>query len=177
MSGVINVTTKSGTDKFSGTLEGVTDEIMANGVSQGYNVYNAALGGPLIPTKKLSRFANFFAGYESDFSRVANPSWISDQLELPDNILPNFTLNRWSFNAKLNFDLQALNQKLPIQLKFGTGLANTDRRIFGQSFMMFNSQRNALVEESSNQYYGKINHQINSKFFYELQFNILMQVI
>jgi outer membrane receptor protein involved in Fe transport len=171
MSGVINVTTKSGTNKFSGTLEGVTDEIMANDISQGYNVYNAALGGPLIPTKKLSEFANFFAGYESDFSRVANPSWISDQLELPNNILPDYTLNRWAFNAKLNFDLQNLNHKLPIQLKFGTGLTNTDRRVFAQTYMMFNSQRNPLIEESSNQYYGKINHQINSNFFYEMQFN------
>ncbi|MEO7356729.1 MAG: carboxypeptidase-like regulatory domain-containing protein, partial [Ignavibacteria bacterium] len=171
MSGVINVTTKSGTDKFSGALEGVTDEIMANRISQGYNIYNAALGGPLIPTKKLSGFANFFAGYESNFSRVAYPSWISDQLELPDNILPDFTLNRCSFNGKLNFDLQALNQKLPIQLKFGTGLSKTDRRIFAQTYMMFNSQRNPLIEESSNQYHGKINHQINSKFFYEMQFN------
>lgn len=171
MSGVINVTTRSGTDVFSGTLEGVTDELMANDVSQGYNIYNAALGGPLIPTKKLSRFANFFAGYENDFSRVSNPSWIQDQLQLQNNILPDYTLNRWAFNGKLNFDLQELNNKLPIQLKFGTGLANTDRRLWIQSYMMFNSERNPLVEESSNQYYGKINHQINSKFFYELQFN------
>lgn len=171
MSGVINVTTKSGTDRFSGTIEGITDEIMANDVSQGYNVYNAALSGPLFPTKKLKKFANFFAGYESDFSRVAIPSWISDQLELPDNILPDYTLNRWSLNAKLNFDLQYLNPKLPIQLRFGTGIANTNRRVFAQTYMMFNSQRNPLIEESSNQYYGKINHQINSKFFYELHFN------
>ncbi|MDQ3021981.1 MAG: TonB-dependent receptor [Bacteroidota bacterium] len=171
MSGVINVTTKGGTDKFSGSIEGITDEFVSNNVSQGYNVYNASLGGPLIPTKKLSKFANFYGGFERDFSLVANPSWISDQLEIPNNVLPNNTLQRWSGNGKLNIDLQELNKKLPIQLKFGMSLANTDRTGYLQAYYMFNSARNAKIVEDNNQYYGKINHQVNSKLFYELQFN------
>lgn len=171
LSGVINVTTKGGTDKYSGTIEGITDQILSGDVSQGYNVYNAALGGPLIPTKELSRAINFFAGYESDFSLVYNPSWVADQLDFGNNVIPEYTLNRWSFNGKLNVDLQEFDKDLPIQLKFGTGLSSVDRRGFIQSYMLFNSVRNPLITEDNSQYYGKINHQINSKLFYELQFN------
>jgi len=170
LSGVINVTTKGGTDKYSGSIEGITDEIMSNSVSQGYNVYNLSFGGPLIPTKKLSRFINFYGGVERDFSLVNNPSWISDQLGIPNNVIPNYTLKRWSGNGKLNFDLQEIS-KLPIQLKFGTSISNTDRLGFLQSYILFNSARNPLIQEQANQYYGKINHQVSSKLFYELQFN------
>lgn len=170
LSGVINVTTKGGTDRYSGTIEGITDEILSNSVSQGYNVYNLAFGGPLIPTKKLSRFINFYGGIERDFSLVNNPSWIADQLGLSNNVIPNYTLKRWSGNGKLNFDLQEIS-KLPVQLKFGTSIANTDRLGFLQSYLLFNSARNPLIQEDANQYYGKINHQVSSKLFYELQFN------
>lgn len=171
LSGVINVTTKGGTDKYSGSFEVITDEFLSNNVSQGYNVYNMSLGGPLIPSKKLSRFINFYAGFERDWSLVNNPSWISDQLELSNNVLPNYRLGRWSGNAKLNFDLQEVNKDLPVQLKFGTSHAYTDRLGWIQSYMLFNSSRNPLIEEDSYQYYGKINHQVNSKMFYEVQFN------
>ncbi len=171
LSGVINVTTKGGTDKYSGTIEGITDEIVSNDVSQGYNVYNLSFGGPLIPSKKLSRFINFYGGFERDWSLVYNPAWIADQLQLSNNVLPNYKMGRWSGNGKLNVDLQELDKKLPIQLKFGTSIASTDRQGWIQSYLMFNSARNPLIEENSNQYYGKINHQISSKLFYELQFN------
>lgn len=171
LSGVINVTTKGGTDKFSGTMEAITDEIMPNDVSQGYNVYNFSVGGPLIPTKKLSRFINFYGGFERDWSLVANPSWISNDLQLSNNVLPNYTLGRWSGNAKLNFDLQEVNKDLPVQVKLGTSLSNTDRRGWIQSYVLFNSHRNPLIQEDNQQYYAKINHQLNSKMFYELQFN------
>ncbi|MEO6696039.1 MAG: TonB-dependent receptor [Ignavibacteria bacterium] len=170
LSGVINVTTKGGTDKYSGTIEGITDEFLSNSISQGYNVYNLSFGGPLIPTKKLSRFINFYGGIERDYSLVSNPSWISDQLGLSNNVIPNFDLKRWSGNGKLNIDLQEIS-KIPVQLKFGTSISNTDRRQYLQSYVLFNSARNPLIQESSNQYYGKLNHQVSSKLFYELQFN------
>jgi outer membrane receptor protein involved in Fe transport len=172
LSGVINVITKGGTDKFSGSLEGITDELLPNDVAQGYNVYSMSLGGPLIPTKELSKFINFFGGLERDFNLVNNQPWIYDQLQLSNNVLPNYTLGRWSGNVKLNFNFNEIDSKLPIQLKLGTSIANTDRRGWLQSYMMFNSGRNPNITEKSNNYYAKLNHQVNSKLFYELQFNM-----
>ncbi|MBX7042254.1 MAG: TonB-dependent receptor [Ignavibacteria bacterium] len=171
LSGVINVTTKGGTDKYSGTAEVLTDELLSNDVSQGYNVYNLAFGGPLIPSKDLSRFLNFYVGAERDFSLVYSPSWISDQLQQPNNVIPNYDMKRWSGNAKLNVDFQELNKDLPVQLKLGMSLAETARRGFLQSYLLFNSERNPLIKEYTNQYYAKINHQVKSDLFYEVQFN------
>ncbi|MGH2575867.1 MAG: carboxypeptidase-like regulatory domain-containing protein, partial [Ignavibacteria bacterium] len=51
LSGVINVTTKSGTAKYSGSVEVVSDDIytrLLNTNTQGYNLYNINFGGPLI---------------------------------------------------------------------------------------------------------------------------------
>lgn len=171
LSGVINVTTKGGTDKYSGTMEVISDELLSNSSSQGYNVYNLAFGGPIIPSKDKSRFLNFYVGAERNFSLVYNPSWISDQLDFSNNVIPNYDMKRWSGNAKLNVDLQELNKDLPVQLKLGMSLAETARRGFIQSYMLFNSERNPLIKENTYQYYGKINHQIKSDLFYEVQFN------
>jgi len=171
LSGVINVTTKGGTDRFSGTIEGITDAFLSKDASQGYNIYNLSFGGPLIPTKDLARAINFYGGYERNYSLVYNPSWVADQLNLGNNVLPEYDLKRWSANGKINIDLQEFNKDLPVQLRFGTSLASTDRRGFIQSYMLFNAKRNPLITEESQQYYGKVNHQLNSKLFYELQFS------
>ncbi len=171
LSGVINVTTKGGTDIYTGSIEGITDQFSGKSISQGYNVYNFSFGGPLIPSKKLSRFINFYAGVERDFSLVDNPVWISDQLGLNNNVLPGFSNSRWSGNGKLNVDLQELNKKLPIQLKFGTNISDTHRRRYINGNMLYNFASNPEILEKNNQYYGKVNHQISPKVFYEVQLN------
>lgn len=180
LSGIINVTTKSGADYFSGSIEGITDEFLAQDFSQGYNVYNLTFGGPLIPSKKLARFINFYGGLERDYFLVQNPSWISDQListnpaypgNNANNVLPGFSSNVWAGNAKLNFDFQTLNKDLPLQLKLGTNISNTEGRTYVGSYMLYNYQNNPEVIDKNNQYYAKINQQISPKVFYELQFN------
>ena len=48
LSGVINVTTKGGTDVYSGSIEAITDEFAGDWmktISQGYNLYNVSFGG------------------------------------------------------------------------------------------------------------------------------------
>jgi outer membrane receptor protein involved in Fe transport len=181
LSGIINVITKGGTDQFSGNLEVISDVLAGQTTSQGYNVYDMSVGGPLIPTKKLSKFINFFGGFERDYSLVSSPAWITRNFSNQEwiqanniagnNILPDFSLGRWSGNVKINFNFNDLDNSLPIQLKMGTSLSSTDRRLWTQSNIMFNAARNPLVNETSNNYYVKLNHQINSKMFYELQFN------
>ena len=173
MGGVINVTTKQGSSKYTGGFEVITDQFTSNdnvkGPSQGYKLANISLGGPLFPTKKLKSFANFFVGGELNNNLVSNPSWITPELGLPNDILPNYTFKRWSGNAKLRMDFASLNKKTPIQLLFGGLFSNTERKGFIQSYMLFNSHRNPLIIEKNNQIYGKINHQISGKVFYELQ--------
>ncbi|MEP7146925.1 MAG: TonB-dependent receptor, partial [bacterium] len=171
LSGVINVTTKGGTDIYSGSIEGITDALQSKSTSQGYNVYNFSFGGPLIPSKKLSRFINFYGGIERNFFLVENPSWISKELGIGNNVLPGYSLQRWSGNGKINFDFQSLNQKVPVQLKMGTNISDTKRRRYIGSYLLNNSANNPEIIENNKQYYAKINHQLSSKTFYEVQFN------
>lgn len=56
MSGIINITTKSGSPKFFGSFEGVTSESLDD---FGYNLASVALGGPLVGDK-----VNFFFAAE-----------------------------------------------------------------------------------------------------------------
>lgn len=174
LSGVINVTTKNGSEKYSGSIEAITDEFSGDWLStksQGYNLYNLSFGGPLIPTKKLSRVINFYGAVERQYLRVTNPSWVADKL-FTNGIIPNSSTKLWSYNARLNFNLSELEGgKIPIDLKFGAIVSNNNERRFTQSWLKTNNGRNPLQIVNDNQFYGRIIHNVSSKFFYELQGN------
>src|SRR5690606_19348979 len=173
LSGVINVTTKGGTDKYTGSIEAITDEFAgdwANTTSQGYNLYSITFGGPLIPTKSLSKVLNFYGGFEKQFQLVANPSWISNEL-FTDGVIPNFTKNLYSYNARLNINLtEVQGSKIPINLRGGLTMTDDHSRNFVQSYYKSNSFRNPLDITKDRQYYGRLIHTVSSRFFYELQF-------
>ncbi len=171
LSGIINVTTKSGTDRYSGSIEGITDGFLAQDYSQGYNVYNLSFGGPLIPTKKLSRFINFYGGYERNWNLVQNPAWNVDQLGLYNNVLPGASSGSWAYNVKMNFDFSELNKNTPIQLKMGVNNSDVDARQYIGSYMLYNYQNNPDLITNNRQYYAKINQVLSPKTFYEVQFN------
>src|SRR5262249_22685268 len=62
MSGVVNVITKEGAERYSGSLEGVTDNLTGTGEKlfnsrvYDYNIYDGAFGGPLVPGKDYGSF-------------------------------------------------------------------------------------------------------------------------
>lgn len=201
LSGIINVTTKSGSDKYSGTIEVLSDGIyskMLNTFGSQYNIYNAAVGGPLIPTKKLRKFINFYVGGERNYFGVNNPSWVTRELpfegqSIPDflwvrdssktrqigykesstvdRLIPGYSLKRWSGNGKINVDFSALNKKLALKVIGGANVSRTNSRLFIQSYMLYNSRKNPLLTDENNQFYGKVTHQPTPKIFYEVQFN------
>jgi len=174
LSGVINVTTKSGTERYSGSVEAITDEFTGdwlNTKSQGYNLYNITFGGPLIPTKSLSRIMNFYGAVERQYLKVTSPSWISDQL-FSDGIIPHSGTQLWSYSGRLNFNFSEMkDSKIPIDLKFGALISDNHQRNFIQSWLKTNNARNPLQLIRDNQYYGRLIHNVSNKFFYELQAN------
>lgn len=125
LSGVINVSTKSGTDKFTGSVEAITDELITkwgNTRKQGYNLYNVTFGGPLIPGTDLARVVNFYGGFERQFQRIAGPSWAFNNLPLlyPGGQVNNDEFSSYSYNGRLNLNLSELkDSKIPIDLRFG----------------------------------------------------------
>lgn len=172
LSGVINVTTKSGTDKYSGSFEVISDVAAGDWIktkSQGYNVYNFTLGGPLIPTKSLSKVINFFGGAERQYLQVATPSWIADQL-FDNGQPPNLNQKIWSYNGKLNFNFNEIKgSKIPIQLKTGFSYTDNYFKSYRGSFLKFNSERFRYNTSKDLQAFGRISHTVSQKFFYELQ--------
>lgn len=174
LSGVINVTTKSGTDKYSGQAEVITDEFNGdwdNTTNQGYNLYNFTLGGPLIPTKELANIINFYGAVERQYLKVTNPSWIANDLfAYNDGVIPNFSTQLWSYSARLNFNLTELpGGKIPLNLKFGALISDVNQRNFRQNQFKTNDGRNPLQLINDNQFFGRIIQNISSNFFYELQ--------
>lgn len=174
LAGVINVTTKSGSSTYSGSAEVISDifsKDLFSITSQGYNLYSVTLGGPLIPTKGLSKVINFFGGAERQFLQVSQPSWISDDI-YQDGIIPNYPLKQWSFNGRLNFDFREIkNAKIPIQLKGGFSMTEKYDRGFQSTFLKFNSERWRYQENTDYQVYGRLIHEVSGNFFYELQGN------
>ena len=174
LDGVINVTTKSGSDRYSGSLEGITDAVSGNWIdtkSQQYNLYNFSLGGPLIPTKELSNVINFYGGIERQFLGVTNPSWIADKI-FADGIIKNYNTQLWSYSGRLNFDFSQIKKsKVPLQLKLGYLRTDKDARNFIQSWALTNSGRHPLNVVEDQQYYARVIHTVSNKFFYELQAN------
>lgn len=191
LSGVINVSTRSGTDRFTGSAEVITDEFAGRWIdtkSQGYNLYNVNLGGPIIPTKDLAKVFNVFLSYEKTFQRITIGSWILDKLPtiVPNGELRDNEQSTQSFNGRLNINLSEIkNSKVPVNLKLGATYNLTDGRVlygsgiynkidsdpnsrtYGQ--MINNSSRNPLTEGKDQQYFGRLSVNPSSKFFFELQ--------
>jgi len=74
----VNVITREGGKKYFGTLEGVTDNLSGRWLGSprmDYNIYNASLGGPLLPGRDR---ATFFLSGERRWARDRAPSFMSD---------------------------------------------------------------------------------------------------
>src|SRR5436309_4242370 len=96
MSGVVNVITKEGASKYSGSVEGLTDNVAGFGHkflgthSYDYNIYDATIGGPILPGRDAGNF--YFSGqrrWEGD----RRPNSIYDR-PLPANSLGGWTGQR-----------------------------------------------------------------------------------
>ena len=77
MSGVISITTKAGSPKFFGSIEGITSESLDN---FGYNLASATLGGPIIPNKLSFFIAGEFVDEADRNPRAQDWFSASDQL-------------------------------------------------------------------------------------------------
>ncbi len=187
LSGVINVSTRRGTDKYTGSAEVISDLPTGdwiNTVSQGYNLYNFTLSGPLIPVKGIANVINFSGAIERQWNKSYQLSWIGEKIfpliederyndgaDKVQKITPNNSQSLWNYSARLGINLNETGAKIPINLRFGFMQTQNNRRFFNSSFMMNNIDRMPRAEQTDQQIYGRIVHNVTSKFFYELQFN------
>lgn len=158
MSGVVNVVTKEGGDRYSGTLEAVTDNVsrgsrFLNTRIYDYNVYDAAFGGPLNPGRDWGNF------YLSGQRRWQDDRAPKGNYGFP---LPTNSLGGWTGQGKLSLPL---GQKL--SLKFGALSSRDDWREYRNSYR-FNLAHAPRYEDRNQSYTGQLNHTLSSKGFYNL---------
>jgi outer membrane receptor protein involved in Fe transport len=155
-SGIVNVTTKEGTPNFSGTIEGITDNLTSDNYD--YNTYAANLGGPILGLAG----SKFYFSSERRWRGDRQPSAIIDQP------LPHNSLSGWSGQGKLSFKL-----KDNINLKAG-GIYSIDNWKEYQHAYYFNAEHSPRYEDKNGSLYLEWTHTLSPKTYYSTSVSYFM---
>lgn len=183
MSGAVNVITREGGSKYFGSIAGVTDNLAgdwAKSPKTDYNVYDASLGGPLVPNYENLTF--YFSG-ERRWQGDRSPSPLSDvfrqQLENPisyaadlpgysganPDFKPNNSSSGYTWQGKLAW---ALTDQ--VNLKVGT-LGSQDKwREYAHTYL-FNQAHMPRYKDDNQSYFATLNHALSPRTFYNLGVN------
>ena len=157
MSGVINVVTREGGEKYSGSVEALTDNFGGYGNSfmgakvYDYNVYDGALGGPVWKGHNIGTF--YYSGqrrWQGD--RAPNSVYDSPQ---SDN-----SLSGWTHQGKLSIPLGK-----QMDLRLG-GLFSTDEWREYLNQYRFDLNHTPRYYDKNESFTGVLNHTLSSKSFY-----------
>jgi outer membrane receptor protein involved in Fe transport len=178
-SGVVNVVTREGSDKYFGSLEGLTDNLSGSWNSaprRDNNTYALSLGGPLAPSLKS---VNFYLSGERRFNRDRNPSFETDKVAYAPQgaistdffeagILPANSSASWSTVGKLTFKPSPLHT-----LKIGGTLNTEDWQQYLNSYR-FDLRHAPRYEDKNRSVYGTWNHSLSDRAYYELKANYFL---
>jgi outer membrane receptor protein involved in Fe transport len=152
-SGIVNVVTKSGGEKYAGTAEVVTDQVYDQ------NWYSLDFGGPVPFVDKLT----FYGSVERRYMGDRMPAGITKDF-LPGNPdrKPNNWLKGWSATGKLDY-------KLSPTIKLQGGFTRS-RDIWSQyaHSRLFNNEHNAYYNDFNFGSHLKWTHTLNSGTFYNV---------
>lgn len=159
MSGVVNVITKEGGERYTGSLEAVTDNLTGTGEElfnsrvYDYNLYDGAFGGPIAPGKD---WGTFYLSGQRRWQRDRAPR-INYNYPLPDN-----ELGGWTGQGKLSVPI---GDKMNV--KFGVLNSTDDWSEYRNSFR-FNLAHTPKYEDRNQSYTGTFNHVLSAKSFYNV---------
>lgn len=156
-SGAVNVTTKSGTDKLSGTFESITDNFHGN--SYDYNIYSASLSGPLTG---ITDRIKFIASGERRYLGDRTPSTIDGGALTEDDE------SGWTLRGKMNWKLTNA-----MELRFG-GLSSSDKWELFLNEWRFNPAHAPRLEDQNQSIYSTFEHVMSPKTFYTISGNYFM---
>jgi outer membrane receptor protein involved in Fe transport len=171
MSGAVNVITKEGSDKLTGSMEAVTDNLGGSWVGAkkyDYNLYSLQLDGPIPVVRGLHFSASGERTWEGD--RTPKPV---DQLGLTtaqENLYKNGRLpgnfsNGYSWQGKLAWDANR-------HFKFKAGAIGSWNKWkeYRHSYL-FDIAHSPLYLDTNNSVFGTMTHTVSSRLFYELSAN------
>ncbi len=154
-SGAINVTTKEGTKKYSGTIEGITDGYMSKAHRYDYNHVAMNVDGPL-PLGKWKEKGSFFLSMERRREGDRSPR------SLAEGILPHNTLSGWTWQGKLKFDVNPKNQ-----IRLGTLGSRDAWQEFNMNYYFDQEHAPRYLDENYS-YYARWTNNLSPKTFFEL---------
>jgi outer membrane receptor protein involved in Fe transport len=167
-SGIVNVVTREGGDRYSGSLEGqIGDYIEHRG---DHTILAASLGGPITPSFKNLTF--FLSGERQDVDD-RKPSFITEDLFLPsqpglfeNGVLPDNTSESWATAGKMAYKLSPTKT-----IRVG-GTYNTDDWQQYLNTYRFNLAHTPRYEDTNWSAFGSWNHTLNNRSFYEVRANL-----
>ena len=139
MSGIIAITTNAGSERYTASIEAVTDEFLSaeeeklGAYSYGFNEYTVTLSGPIIPKKRHTFFFSGVRTYRADitpsYGWAYNP-WKLDEYTYVHNsydptLFDDYRVNYDSVFTEGEFDsLMALDTLSTKDYKFNARLPN-----------------------------------------------------
>jgi outer membrane receptor protein involved in Fe transport len=172
MSGAVNVITREGTKKYFGALESVTDVL--SGTWDGapktdYNVYDASIGGPVLPG---SDNLTFYLSGERRWQGDRGPVFMTDLFKsdlksvgLSSDRLPSNQSSGNTFQGKLNW--QPTDK---LTFKAGGLGSQEDWRQYLNTYL-FNLAHAPRYLDRSESYFVTANHVLSKRTFYNLAVN------
>jgi len=162
MSGMVNVVTKEGGPKYTGSVEGVSDFLSGDWLgAERYdnNIYNLSLGGPVIPKNdKLTFFVSGERRYNKDRSPHATAG----------GTLPNNSLEGWNWQGKFDFKLTSA-----LGLKLGTtGSFEKWRQYYHQ--IKYDAEHMPKTEDKNLSFFARLNHTVSKSMFYTAAVNFFV---
>ena len=161
MSGAVNVITKGGSDKFSGTFEAITDNWHGDSkvVSTNkydFNVYSAVLSGPIM---KNSDKLTFYAAGER--------RWLGDREPhaTHDGMLPDNNSGLWNWQGKVNWRPSG-----NVSALVGTN-GSVEKWNEWRNDYQFDLQHAPRYDDRNYSVFGELTHTLNPKTFYTLKGN------
>jgi len=169
-SGVVNLVTREGGEKYFGSAEGIYGDIMRH--SRGYKNFSASLGGPLAPSMKS---VTFYAAGERKDVQDRRPSIITEDVADPsqpglfaNGVLPSNESKTWSGIGKLTWKPGPARS-----LKVG-GTINEDKWRQYQNTYRFDLDHAPRFRDRNNSVYGTWNHSLNTRSYYEVKANYFL---
>src|SRR5262245_27441322 len=169
-SGVVNLVTREGSEKYFGSAEGIYGDIKSH--SRGYKNFSASLGGPIAPSMKS---VTFYAAGERKDVQDRRPSIITEDVVDPsqpglfeNGVLPSNESKTWSGIGKLSWKVGPLKT-----IKLG-GTFNEDKWRQYQNTYRFDLDHAPRFRDRNNSLYGTWNHSLSTRSYYELKANYFL---
>ena len=157
--GIINVTTKSGSPKYSFYADVLTSTFTDD---YGYNLYTGSLGGPIIPGEPSQ---TFFFNYERGWFADADPRAIKQEfpsIGLSYDMLPENSAGVDRMTARTYHGFGDWT------LRLGANLNWRDYRGVVQAYLKNNPVHNPRNEENNSSFTSRISQNIGGSSFWNL---------